>query len=121
MEKFWGRKCSFSTYVYNVRLNSVNRESRDLRWRRGCLFTFVGTSHGHLCDSTAFLYAFVQDKVIHYTLQWLYTPVISQLIWCGTIRSCHINLHGDLYNREHLQYAPMRNSSFPLRRFTSHQ
>jgi len=32
MEKFWGE---------NV---------------RGCLFTFVGASRGHLCDSTAFLY-----------------------------------------------------------------
>jgi len=32
-----GRKCSFDTYVHNVRLNLVkfNRESRDLRWRCG--------------------------------------------------------------------------------------
>jgi len=37
-------------------LNWVNRESRDLRWRCGCLFTFVGASCGHLCDSTAFLF-----------------------------------------------------------------
>jgi len=51
-----GRKCSFNTYVHNVRLNWVNRESRDLRWRCGCLFTFVGASCGHLCDSTAFLF-----------------------------------------------------------------
>jgi len=50
-----GRKCSFNTYVHNVRLNWVNRESRDLRWRGGCLFTFVGASRGHLGDSTAFL------------------------------------------------------------------
>jgi len=34
-----GRKCSFNTYVHNVRLNWVNRDSRDLRWRCGCLFT----------------------------------------------------------------------------------
>jgi len=50
-----GRKCSFSVYVNNVRLNWVNRESRDFRWRCGCLFTFVGASRDHLCDSTAFL------------------------------------------------------------------
>jgi len=48
-------KCSFNTYVYNVWLNWVNRESRDLRWMCGCLFTFVGAWRGHLCDSTAFL------------------------------------------------------------------
>ena len=53
-----GRKCSFNTYVHNVRLNWVNRESCDLRWRFGCLFTFVGASCGHLCDRTAFLYTF---------------------------------------------------------------
>jgi len=41
-------------YVHNVRLNWVNRESRDLRWRCGCWFIFVGASRGHLCDSTAF-------------------------------------------------------------------
>ena len=55
-----GRKCSFNTYVHNVQLNWVmfNRESSDLRWRCGCLclFTFVGASHSHLCDSTAFLF-----------------------------------------------------------------
>jgi len=33
-------------------------ERRDLRWRCACLFTFVGTSRGHLCDSTAFLCIF---------------------------------------------------------------
>ena len=37
-----GRKCSFNayvhnTYIHNVRLNWVNRVSRDLRWRCGCL------------------------------------------------------------------------------------
>jgi len=41
MEKFFReifrRKCSFNTYVHNVRLNWVNRESRDLRWGCGCL------------------------------------------------------------------------------------
>jgi len=45
--------------VHNVRLNWVNRESRDLRWRCGCLaclFTFIGASRGHVCDSTAFLF-----------------------------------------------------------------
>ena len=47
MEKF-----SFNNYV---RLNWVNRQSGDLRWRCGCLFTFVGASRGHLRDSTAFL------------------------------------------------------------------
>jgi len=65
MEKFWGgnvrsthfeEKCSFNTYVHNVRLNWVNRDSRDLRWRCGCLFTFVGASRGHLCNSTDFLF-----------------------------------------------------------------
>jgi len=56
------RKCSFNTYVHNVQLNWVNRESRDRRWRCDCLFTFVGTSRGHLCDSTAFLFDEVTDK-----------------------------------------------------------
>ena len=28
--EIWGRKCSFYTYVHSVRLNWVNRESRDL-------------------------------------------------------------------------------------------
>jgi len=41
-----GRKCSFNTYVHNLRLNWVNGESHDLRWRCGCLFTFVGASRG---------------------------------------------------------------------------
>ena len=53
----WGRKCSFNTCVHNVRLNWVNQESRDLSWRCGCLFTFVGASRGHLCDSTASLFS----------------------------------------------------------------
>jgi len=39
VEKFWG-KCSFNTYVDNVRLNWLNRESVDLRWRCGCLFIY---------------------------------------------------------------------------------
>jgi len=51
MEKFWGE---------NVRSTPTSitssRESRDLRWRCGCLFTFVGASRGHLCDSTAILF-----------------------------------------------------------------
>jgi len=51
-----GRKCLFNIYVHNDGLNWVNRESRDLRWRCGCLFTFVSASRGHLCDITAFLY-----------------------------------------------------------------
>jgi len=62
MEKFFGKKCSFNTYVHNVRLNWVNRESRDLRWRCGCLFTFVGASHGHLCNSTVFLFMYPCSK-----------------------------------------------------------
>jgi len=37
IEKYLARKCSFNTYVHNVRLNWVNRESRDLRWSCGCL------------------------------------------------------------------------------------
>jgi len=57
-----GRKCSLNTYVHNVRLNWVNRESRDLRWKCGCLFTFVGASRGHLCDSTAFLLYLVRGR-----------------------------------------------------------
>jgi len=43
----------------------INRESRDLRWRCGCLFTFVGASRGHLCDSTAFLLYFVVRTLLH--------------------------------------------------------
>jgi len=54
MGEILGRKCSFNIYVHNVQLNWVNGESRDLRWRCGCLFTFVSASRGHLCDSTAF-------------------------------------------------------------------
>jgi len=37
------------------KLNCVNRESCDLRWKCGCWFTFVGTLCGDVCDSTAFL------------------------------------------------------------------
>jgi len=55
-EEILGRQCSFNTYVHNVRLNWVNRESRDLRWRCGCLFTFVGASRSHLCDSNELLF-----------------------------------------------------------------
>jgi len=52
-----GRKFrSTRTSITYVRLNWVNRESRDLKWGCGCLFTFVGASRGHLCDSTAFLF-----------------------------------------------------------------
>jgi len=56
--EIFGRKCLFNTYVHNIQLNWVNRVARDLRWRCGCLFmfTFVCASHGHLCDSTAFLF-----------------------------------------------------------------
>jgi len=50
-----GRKYSFNTYDHNVRLNWVNWDSRDLRWRCGCLFTFVSASRGHLYYSTVFL------------------------------------------------------------------
>ena len=32
-----GTKCLVNTYVHNVRLKWVNRESRDRRWRCGCL------------------------------------------------------------------------------------
>jgi len=50
-------------YVYNVQLNWVNRESHDLRWRCGCLFTFIGASRSHLCDSAAFL--LLLHRVVH--------------------------------------------------------
>ena len=54
MEKFWGENVrSTPTSVTSGRIEST--ESRDLRWRCGCLFTFDGASRGHLCDSTAFL------------------------------------------------------------------
>jgi len=47
VEKFWGEyvRSTPMPYGHNVWLNWVNRESRDFRWRCGCLFTFVGTSH----------------------------------------------------------------------------
>ena len=52
--KILERKCSFNTYVHNVRLNWVNRESRHLRRRCGCLLL---SAHRAVvfCDSTAFL------------------------------------------------------------------
>jgi len=54
MEKFGGENvCSAPTSIRLV--NCVNQES-PLRWRCGCLFTFVGASCGRLCDSTAFLF-----------------------------------------------------------------
>jgi len=38
MEKFWEENVrSTPSYIHNVRVNWVNRESRDLRWRCGCL------------------------------------------------------------------------------------
>jgi len=38
MEKFLGENVrSTPIYAHNVRVNWVNRESRDLRWRCGCL------------------------------------------------------------------------------------
>jgi len=55
MEKFWGENVR-STPTSITSSWIVSTESRDLRWRCGCLFTFVGTSRGHLCDSTAFLF-----------------------------------------------------------------
>jgi len=79
VEKFLGRKCSFNTYVHNVRLNWVkfNRESRDLRWRCICLclFTFVA-SRGNLCDRTAFFFvldlsvSFLANKRVHIATKW---------------------------------------------------
>jgi len=52
MEKFWGENVrSTPTFIKNGWIEST--ESRDLRWKCGCLFTFVGASRGHLCDSTA--------------------------------------------------------------------
>jgi len=70
-----GRKCSLNTYVHNVRLIWVNRESRDLRWRCGCLFTFVGASRGHVCDNTAFL--FCEQSAIQWKccISTLYRPL----------------------------------------------
>jgi len=62
--EIFGRKRLFNTYIHNVRLNWVNRESRDLKWRCGCLFAFVSTSRGHLYDSTAFL---LSCKPLKYT------------------------------------------------------
>jgi len=64
MEKFWGENIlsTPTSILHNVRLNWVNRESRDLRWSCGCLFTFVGASRGRLCDSTAFLYFFTTSQ-----------------------------------------------------------
>jgi len=53
MEKFWGEM-----FVQDIMSGWIeSTESHvDLRWRCGCLFTFVGASRGHLCDGTALLY-----------------------------------------------------------------
>jgi len=65
-----GRKCAFNTYV----LTSIasgwieSTESCDLRWRCGCLCTFVGASCGHLCDSTAFSFTLLWVSWWHCTV-----------------------------------------------------
>jgi len=54
MENFWGENvCSRPTTITSGWI-----QSRDLRWKCGCLFTFGGASYGHLCDSTAFLFLY---------------------------------------------------------------
>jgi len=56
MEKFWEENVrSTLTSIAFGWIEST--ESHVSRWSCGCLFTFVGASRGHLCDSTAFLYA----------------------------------------------------------------
>ena len=53
-----GRKCSFNTYVHNVRLNWIESTESYVILSGGvavCIFTFVGASRGHLCDRSAFL------------------------------------------------------------------
>jgi len=54
MEKLWGENvCSTPTRITSGWIEST--ESHVISGVAVCLFTFVGASRGHLCDSTAFL------------------------------------------------------------------
>jgi len=54
MEKFWGENVrSAPTSITSDWIESI--ESHVILGRCGCLFTLVGASRGHLCDSTDFL------------------------------------------------------------------
>jgi len=66
MEKFWGENVrSTPTSITSGLIEST--ESHVIFGGGvavclcGCLITFVGASHGHLCDSTAFLFCDAVD------------------------------------------------------------
>jgi len=59
MEKFWGENIrSTPTSTTSGWTESSSTEIHVILGEgvAGCLFTFVGASRGHLCDSIAFLY-----------------------------------------------------------------
>jgi len=61
-------------------------KSCDLRSRCGCLFTFVGASRGHLCDSIAFLLP------ITYFVLWCHLCSFVCLVVCYTMEQTpHFN------------------------------
>ena len=59
--KIFGRKCSFNTYIHNVQLNWVNRESRDLKSRCGCWFTLCW----HIAQSSLQWHSFLVTLLIN--------------------------------------------------------
>jgi len=70
-EILW-RKCSFNAYVHNVRLNWLESTESHVILGGGvavCLFTFVGASHGHVCDHTAFFFS-IHVTFLPSTDQW---------------------------------------------------
>jgi len=63
------------------------------------MFTFVGTSHGHVCDSTAFLFFFsltvsaTSSFHHHVSLLWLHKPVDDPRMTCAVCCFHHYIFH----------------------------
>jgi len=97
MEKFWWENVrSTPTSIHNVRLNWVNRESRDFRWRCGCLFIFVGASRGNLCNSTAFLFYESTHRIKMPVLIWY---IAEFLAFVSGNEFCFFSLPGGICPR----------------------
>jgi len=71
MEKFWGENvCSTPTSITSGWIESTESHMILGRGVAGCLFTFIGASRGHFCDSIAFLLYFTSYCIAFYTVAY---------------------------------------------------
>jgi len=96
MEKFWGENVRLApTSITSEWIEST--ESRDLRYRCGCLaclFTFVGASGGHVCESTAFLFWLGLIGALHISFAfvfcvWSFSSIftLTAVVWLVSLSS----------------------------------